>query len=136
MLKQLQGTIEEESGEASGSQLELIERLKGKQRKLSHSLSHSLTQYNAAFFDDFPEMSLESAGFKHRTRPPMPTSSSSPASGSGAPGAAGGGPQAGAAFGRRGLPTVGRESHDRCLEELEKERYSRVIPPEPPHLYS
>lgn len=29
MLKQLQGTIEEESGEASGSQLELIERLKG-----------------------------------------------------------------------------------------------------------
>lgn len=31
VLKQLQGTIEEESGEASGSQLELIERLKGKQ---------------------------------------------------------------------------------------------------------
>lgn len=30
VLKQLQGTIEEESGEASGSQLELIERLKGK----------------------------------------------------------------------------------------------------------
>lgn len=29
VLKQLQGTIEEESGEASGSQLELIERLKG-----------------------------------------------------------------------------------------------------------
>ncbi|KAK5878278.1 hypothetical protein CesoFtcFv8_023698 [Champsocephalus esox] len=28
VLKQLQGTIEEESGEASGSQLELIERLK------------------------------------------------------------------------------------------------------------
>ncbi|XP_056875035.1 adenomatous polyposis coli protein isoform X2 [Takifugu flavidus] len=96
VLKQLQGTIEEESGEASGSQLELIERLK--------------------------EMSLESAGFKHRTRPPMPTSSPSPASGSGAPGAAGGGPQASAAFGRRGMPTVGRESHDRCLEELEKER--------------
>lgn len=79
-------------------------------------------------------MSLESAGFKHRTRPAMPTSSSSPASGSGAPGAAGGGPQASAAFGRRGVPTVGRESHDRCLEELEKERYYRVMPPQPLHL--
>lgn len=33
VLKQLQGTIEEESGEASGSQLELIERLKGEREK-------------------------------------------------------------------------------------------------------
>lgn len=33
VLKQLQGTIEEESGEASGSQLELIERLKGERNK-------------------------------------------------------------------------------------------------------
>lgn len=41
MLKQLQGTIEEESGEASGSQLELIERLKGKQRKHTHTHSHT-----------------------------------------------------------------------------------------------
>ncbi|CAG04923.1 unnamed protein product [Tetraodon nigroviridis] len=96
VLKQLQGTIEEESGEASGSQLELIERLK--------------------------EMSLESAGFKHRTRPPTSSSTSSPASGSGAPGGAGGGPQTSAAFTRRGMPTAGRESHDRGLEELEKER--------------
>ncbi|KAJ4919636.1 hypothetical protein JOQ06_002077 [Pogonophryne albipinna] len=44
VLKQLQGTIEEESGEASGSQLELIERLK--------------------------EMSLDSSGFKPRAKPP------------------------------------------------------------------
>uniref|UniRef100_A0A672J322 APC regulator of WNT signaling pathway n=1 Tax=Salarias fasciatus TaxID=181472 RepID=A0A672J322_SALFA len=34
VLKQLQGTIEEESGEASGSQLELIERLKGEKSLL------------------------------------------------------------------------------------------------------
>ncbi|KAG8010394.1 Adenomatous polyposis coli protein [Nibea albiflora] len=67
VLKQLQGTIEEESGEASGSQLELIERLK--------------------------EMSLDSAGFKPRSRPPLPPSpsSSSASSGSGAPGGATGG---------------------------------------------
>uniref|UniRef100_A0A3Q1G7K0 Adenomatous polyposis coli N-terminal dimerisation domain-containing protein n=1 Tax=Acanthochromis polyacanthus TaxID=80966 RepID=A0A3Q1G7K0_9TELE len=38
VLKQLQGTIEEESGEASGSQLELIERLKGEQNKCSQTL--------------------------------------------------------------------------------------------------
>uniref|UniRef100_A0A3B4X0V5 APC regulator of WNT signaling pathway n=1 Tax=Seriola lalandi dorsalis TaxID=1841481 RepID=A0A3B4X0V5_SERLL len=37
VLKQLQGTIEEESGEASGSQLELIERLKGEQNKRTHN---------------------------------------------------------------------------------------------------
>ncbi|XP_070780518.1 adenomatous polyposis coli protein [Enoplosus armatus] len=103
VLKQLQGTIEEESGEASGSQLELIERLK--------------------------EMSLDSAGFKPRLRPPLPpsSSSSSASSGCGAPGGAAGsstapGPLATAAFPRRGLPSVGRDSHDRCLEELEKER--------------
>ncbi|XP_028274225.1 adenomatous polyposis coli protein isoform X2 [Parambassis ranga] len=103
VLKQLQGTIEEESGEASGSQLELIERLK--------------------------EMSLDSAGFKPRTRPPLPPSlsSSMPSSGSGAAsGAAGGsgalGPLTTAAFPRRGLSSAGRDSHDRCLEELEKER--------------
>ncbi|KAM9333868.1 adenomatous polyposis coli protein [Symphorus nematophorus] len=107
VLKQLQGTIEEESGEASGSQLELIERLK--------------------------EMSLDAAGFKPRSRPPLPpsSSSSSASSGSGAPGGAAGGAAGGAPGGggpaggpqaRRGLPSVGRDSHDRCLEELEKER--------------
>ena len=71
-------------------------------------------------------MSLESAGFKHRVRPVMPSSTSSSACASGAPGGAGGGPQASAVFARRGMPAVGRESHDRCLEELEKERYHRV----------
>ncbi|XP_056258946.1 adenomatous polyposis coli protein isoform X2 [Seriola aureovittata] len=103
VLKQLQGTIEEESGEASGSQLELIERLK--------------------------EMSLDSAGLKCRSRPPLPPSSSpsSTSSGSGAPGGAAGGsgapgPPTTTAFPRRGLPSAGRDSHDRCLEELEKER--------------
>ncbi|KAK2818474.1 hypothetical protein Q5P01_024035 [Channa striata] len=99
VLKQLQGTIEEESGEASGSQLELIERLK--------------------------EMSLESASFKQRSRPPLPTSSSSSSasSGSGPPGVSGSlGPTTTTAFLRRGLPSAGRDSHDRCLEELEKER--------------
>lgn len=103
VLKQLQGTIEEESGEASGSQLELIERLK--------------------------EMSLDAAGFKPRSRPPLPpsSSSSSASSSSGAPGGAAGGsgapgPSTTAAFPRRGLPSAGRDSHDRCLEELEKER--------------
>ncbi|XP_067341290.1 adenomatous polyposis coli protein isoform X2 [Channa argus] len=99
VLKQLQGTIEEESGEASGSQLELIERLK--------------------------EMSLESASFKQRSRPPLPlsSSSSSTSSGSGPPGGSGAlGPTTTTAFHRRGLPSAGRDSHDRCLEELEKER--------------
>ncbi|XP_042250543.1 adenomatous polyposis coli protein isoform X1 [Thunnus maccoyii] len=103
VLKQLQGTIEEESGETSGSQMELIERLK--------------------------EMSLESAGFKPRSRPPLPpsSSSSSASSGSGTPGGAAGGsgapgPPTAAPFPRRGLPSAGRDSHDRCLEELEKER--------------
>ncbi|XP_075312506.1 adenomatous polyposis coli protein isoform X2 [Odontesthes bonariensis] len=101
VLKQLQGTIEEESGETSGSQLELIERLK--------------------------EMSLDSAGYKPRTRPPLPpsSSSSSASSSSGAPTAGGSGapgPSTAAAFPRRGLPSAGRDSHDRCLEELEKER--------------
>ncbi|XP_042365922.1 adenomatous polyposis coli protein isoform X2 [Plectropomus leopardus] len=102
VLKQLQGTIEEESGEASGSQLELIEKLK--------------------------EMSLDSAGFKPRSRPPQPpsSSSSSASSGSGAPGGAAGGSGApgptATGIPRRGLPTAGRDSHDRCLEELEKER--------------
>uniref|UniRef100_A0AAQ5XVH6 Adenomatous polyposis coli N-terminal dimerisation domain-containing protein n=1 Tax=Amphiprion ocellaris TaxID=80972 RepID=A0AAQ5XVH6_AMPOC len=37
--------------------------------------------------------------------------------GSGAPG-----PSTSAAFPRKGLPSAGRDSHDRCLEELEKER--------------
>ncbi|XP_016893973.1 adenomatous polyposis coli protein isoform X2 [Cynoglossus semilaevis] len=97
VLKQLQGTIEEESGEASGSQLELIERL--------------------------TEMSLDAPGFKPRSRPPLPpsSSSSSGSSGSGAAGASGGSATA-SAFPRRGLPSAGRDSHDRCLEELEKER--------------
>ncbi|XP_016521328.1 adenomatous polyposis coli protein-like [Poecilia formosa] len=103
VLKQLQGTIEEESGEASGSQLELIERLK--------------------------EMSLDPAGLRTRTRaPPPPSSSSSSASSSsgtmagaaGGPGAQGPNP---ASFPRRGAPTAGRDGHDRCLEELEKEKY-------------
>lgn len=48
VLKQLQGTIEEESGEASGSQLELIERLKGERAtsETPHGIrlfAHSLT---------------------------------------------------------------------------------------------
>lgn len=103
VLKQLQGTIEEESGEACGSQLELIGRLK--------------------------ELSLDSAGFKSRSRPPLVPSSisNSASSSSGTPaGAAGGagtpGPSTSTAFPRRGLPSAGRDSHDRCLEELEKER--------------
>ncbi|XP_069557042.1 adenomatous polyposis coli protein [Brachyistius frenatus] len=103
VLKQLQGTIEEDSGDPSGSQLELIERLK--------------------------EMSLDSAGFKPKSRPPLPpsSSSSSASSASGASGGAAGGsgapgPSTTAAFPRRGLPTAGRDSQDRCLEELEKER--------------
>ncbi|KAM9307041.1 adenomatous polyposis coli protein isoform 2-T2 [Pholidichthys leucotaenia] len=104
VLKQLQGTIEEESGEASGSQLELIGRLK--------------------------EMSLDSAGFKPRSRPPLPpsSSSSSASSTSSGPlvGAAGGsvalGSSTSTAFPRKGLPSAGRDSHERCLEELEKER--------------
>ncbi|XP_035039864.2 adenomatous polyposis coli protein [Hippoglossus stenolepis] len=98
VLKQLQGTIEEESGETSGSQLELIERLK--------------------------EMSMDAAGFKSRSRPPLqPSSSSSSASsGSGTPGGAAGGPQSTTPFPRRGLPSAGRDGQDRCLEELEKER--------------
>ncbi|XP_059213538.1 adenomatous polyposis coli protein isoform X2 [Centropristis striata] len=108
VLKQLQGTIEEESGEASGSQLELIERLKDLKLGVS----------------DLPEMSLDAAGFKPRSRPPQPpsSSSSSASSGSGAPGGAAGGPPTTTGFPRRGLPTAGRDSHDRCLEELEKER--------------
>ncbi|XP_029024097.1 adenomatous polyposis coli protein [Betta splendens] len=103
VLKQLQGTIEEESGEASGSQLELIERLK--------------------------EMSLDSAGFKTRSRPPLPSSSSSSSASSGsvAPGGAAGtsgaqGPSMSTAFPRKGLPPAARAGHDHCLEELEKER--------------
>lgn len=61
----------------------------------------------------------------------MPTSSSSPASGSGAPGGAGGGPQTSAIFARRGMQPVGRDGHDRCLEELEKERYSTATVSKP-----
>uniref|UniRef100_A0A3P9MJV6 APC regulator of WNT signaling pathway n=1 Tax=Oryzias latipes TaxID=8090 RepID=A0A3P9MJV6_ORYLA len=93
VLKQLQGTIEEESGEATGSQVELIERLKG--------------------------MSLDSAGFKSWPRPPlpMPATSGATTGNSGAPG-----PSLASVFTRRGLPSVGRDNHDRCLEELEKER--------------
>ncbi|XP_031177429.1 adenomatous polyposis coli protein isoform X3 [Sander lucioperca] len=105
VLKQLQGTIEEESGEACGSQLELIERLK--------------------------EMSLESAGSKARTRPPLPpsSSSSSASSASGGSGPAVGGAAGG--FPRRGLQPPGRDQdrrdqdrrdQDRCLDDLEKER--------------
>uniref|UniRef100_A0A3Q3QT56 Adenomatous polyposis coli N-terminal dimerisation domain-containing protein n=1 Tax=Monopterus albus TaxID=43700 RepID=A0A3Q3QT56_MONAL len=101
VLKQLQGTIEEESGEASGTQLELIERLK--------------------------EMSLDSAGFMPRSRPSLPPSSSSSSATSGfgtlAPGGSGTpGPPTTTAFPRKGLPSAGRDGHDRCLEELEKER--------------
>lgn len=121
VLKQLQGTIEEESGEASGSQLELIERLKGeretseKLRGDGNKLALSVTQ---TVLSHPPEMSLESAGFKSRPRLPQPPSSSS-SSASVAPGGAAGG-----VFPRRGLPPAGRDGHDRCLEELEKERYS------------
>lgn len=122
VLKQLQGTIEEESGEASGSQLELIERLKGEREKrakkktpragMETTWQRSVTQ---TVLSHPPEMSLESAGFKSRPRLPQPPSSSS-SSASAAPGGAAGG-----VFPRRGLPPAG---HDRCLEELEKERYS------------
>uniref|UniRef100_A0A3Q0SZC2 Adenomatous polyposis coli N-terminal dimerisation domain-containing protein n=1 Tax=Amphilophus citrinellus TaxID=61819 RepID=A0A3Q0SZC2_AMPCI len=75
------------------------------------------------------ELSLDSAGFKSRSRPSLVPSSisNSASSSSGAPaGAAGGagapGPSTSTAFPRRGLPSAGRDSHDRCLEELEKER--------------
>uniref|UniRef100_A0A3B5KSH2 Adenomatous polyposis coli N-terminal dimerisation domain-containing protein n=1 Tax=Xiphophorus couchianus TaxID=32473 RepID=A0A3B5KSH2_9TELE len=109
VLKQLQGTIEEESGEASGSQLELIERLKGEENWVgplrawfwSRQLPHRVLP---------SEMSLDPAGFRTRTRAPPPPSSSSSS-----------GPNP-AAFPRRGAPTAGREGHDRCLEELEKEK--------------
>ncbi|KAF7217598.1 adenomatous polyposis coli protein isoform X1 [Nothobranchius furzeri] len=99
VLKQLQGTIEEESGEVSGSQLELIERLK-------------------------VGISLDSAGFKPKTRPALPPSSSSSASSSSgaAVGAGALGSSVASAFSRRGPPSVGRDGHDRCLEELENER--------------
>uniref|UniRef100_A0A3P9LBY7 APC regulator of WNT signaling pathway n=1 Tax=Oryzias latipes TaxID=8090 RepID=A0A3P9LBY7_ORYLA len=92
VLKQLQGTIEEESGEATGSQVELIERLKGE---------------------------LNCPGFKSWPRPPlpMPATSGATTGNSGAPG-----PSLASVFTRRGLPSVGRDNHDRCLEELEKER--------------
>ena len=137
VLKQLQGTIEEESGEASGSQLELIERLKGTLRVLCVYSSCTLrvlfvySACNICVLSGSPaEMSLDSAGYKPRMRPPLPpsSSSSSASSSSGAPmGAAGGsgapGPSMAAAFPRRGLPSAGRDGHDRCLEELEKERY-------------
>nr|XP_057912794.1 adenomatous polyposis coli protein isoform X2 [Doryrhamphus excisus] len=97
VLKQLQGTIEEESGEASGSQLELIVRLK--------------------------EMSLDSAGFMARQRPPvLPSSSSSLASSGGAAGGSAGSAGSAVLVPRRGLLCASRDSHERCLEELEKER--------------
>uniref|UniRef100_A0A3B5RDP8 Adenomatous polyposis coli N-terminal dimerisation domain-containing protein n=1 Tax=Xiphophorus maculatus TaxID=8083 RepID=A0A3B5RDP8_XIPMA len=85
VLKQLQGTIEEESGEASGSQLELIERLKGEENWVG--------LLRAWFW------SRHSASSSSGTMGPNP-----------------------AAFPRRGAPTAGREGHDRCLEELEKEK--------------
>ncbi|XP_077479233.1 adenomatous polyposis coli protein isoform X1 [Stigmatopora argus] len=95
VLKQLQGTIEEDSEESSSSQLELIVRLK--------------------------EMSLEAAGLKARGRPPGPPScSSSSSSSSGGAAAAPGGSVA--SSGRRGAPSGPRDGHERCLEELEKER--------------
>ncbi|XP_061886884.1 adenomatous polyposis coli protein isoform X1 [Entelurus aequoreus] len=94
VLKQLQGSIEEESGEASGSQLELIVRLK--------------------------EMSLESAGFKARQRPPVPPSSSSSSASSS--GTAGGSIGSASSVPRRGPLCASRDGHERCLEELEKER--------------
>lgn len=130
VLKQLQGTIEEESGEASGSQLDLIERLKGEQSDVTLPegvvvlTAHSLCSFCPA------GISLDSSGFKPRTRPPPPpvSSSSSASSSSGAPAGAAGasgapGPSSAAAFPRKGLPSAGRDSHDRCLEELENERY-------------
>uniref|UniRef100_A0A3B3WY13 Adenomatous polyposis coli N-terminal dimerisation domain-containing protein n=1 Tax=Poecilia mexicana TaxID=48701 RepID=A0A3B3WY13_9TELE len=109
VLKQLQGTIEEESGEASGSQLELIERLKGEENQVeppwarfwSTQLPHWVLP---------AEMSLDPAGLRTRTRAPPPPSSSSSS-----------GPNP-ASFPRRGAPTAGRDGHDRCLEELEKEK--------------
>ncbi|RVE66211.1 hypothetical protein OJAV_G00124760 [Oryzias javanicus] len=88
VLKQLQGSMEDESGEASGSQMELMERMKG--------------------------ISLDPAAFKSRTRPPLPVPASSGAT-TGSAGAPG--PSSASAFPRR----AGRDNHDRCLEELEKE---------------
>ncbi|XP_037122593.1 adenomatous polyposis coli protein isoform X2 [Syngnathus acus] len=75
-LKQLQGSVEDDSEEAPGSQLELVVRLK--------------------------DMSLDPGGFKARPRPPAPS---------------------GVAVARRG-PSASRDGghHERCLEELEKER--------------
>lgn len=110
VLKQLQGTIDEDSGDGAGSH-ELIERLK--------------------------EMSLDPAGFKPRPRPPLPPSSSSSSASSS--GATGGFPRRAAPptgregqdraappTGRegqdRGTPSAGREGQDTALDELEKER--------------
>ncbi|XP_034047643.1 adenomatous polyposis coli protein isoform X2 [Thalassophryne amazonica] len=67
-------------------------------------------------------MSLDSAGFKNRSRPPLPPSSSSSLTSSSSGGSGTPGPLTTAAFPRRGLASAGRDSHDRCLEELEKER--------------
>lgn len=87
VLKQLQGTIDEDSGDGAGSH-ELIERLK--------------------------EMSLDPAGFKARSRPPLPpTSSSSSASSSGAPAVT-------AVFTRRAVPPAGREGHDRTAPPTDR----------------
>ncbi|KAK5851477.1 hypothetical protein PBY51_023025 [Eleginops maclovinus] len=94
VLKQLQGTIEEESGEASGSQLELIERLK--------------------------EMSLESSGFKPRAKTPLPP----PSSGASGGAAAGSLPRRGApSAGREPERCLEELEKERALllAELEKE---------------
>ncbi|KAM8854083.1 adenomatous polyposis coli protein [Synchiropus picturatus] len=94
VLKQLQGNMEEESGDA------LKDRLK--------------------------DLTLDPATLRSRSRPPVPpsSSSSSSSSGLGTPaGATGSAPSSTVAAPRRGVLSVNREGgHDRCLDELEKER--------------
>ncbi|KAM9801004.1 adenomatous polyposis coli protein [Neosynchiropus ocellatus] len=94
VLKQLQGNMEEESGDS----------LK----------------------DRFKDLTLDPATLRSRSRPPVPpsSSSSSSSSGLGTPaGASGTAASTSVAGPRRGVLSVSREAgHDRCLEELEKER--------------
>lgn len=123
--------MEEEPGDASGSQLELIGRLKGSENTHTHiySIYTLIGRTHCNYYNFHPEMSLESGGYKPRSRPPLPlsSSSSSASSGAGTPGGAAGSsgalaPPMASAGPRRGLLSAGRDSHDRCLEELEKER--------------
>ncbi|TNN48989.1 Adenomatous polyposis coli protein [Liparis tanakae] len=104
-----------------GQLLRQVEVLKMENSNLRQELqdnSTHLTQLESEASSMKSEMfvCLRISGFPQRT-PETSQSELSASSGSGAPGGA-----AGAPFPRRGLPPAGRDGHDRCLEELEKER--------------